>query len=222
MVLLLSVGSAALAQGGGGRRGMVGRGGGGLLMLRLAEVQKELKMTPEQVGKLDAKQAEVRQSMQDAFQSVGGNPAEMSAADRQKLMDKMQAIQSKAVADLLDTTQQKRFRQLELQLQGPSVLAARKDVADELKLTEDQKKQAAEIQAKADADNRAAMQGVDFQSMTQEDRVKMMTKRQDIQKAAGEKIAALLTDAQKAQWKEMLGAPFTFPPAVPGRGFGAR
>jgi hypothetical protein len=216
MVLLLSVGSAALAQGGGGRRGMVGRGGGGLLMLRLAEVQKELKMTPEQVGKLDAKQAEVRQSMQDAFQG-SGNPAEMSAADRQKLMDKMQAIQSKAVADLLDATQQKRFRQLELQQQGPSAIAARKDVADELKLTEDQKKQIAEIQAKADADNRAAMQGVDFQSMTQEDRVRMMTKRQDIQKTAGEKIAALLTEAQKAQWKEMLGAPFTFPPAVPGR-----
>jgi hypothetical protein len=31
----------------------------------------------------------------------------------------------------------------------------------------------------------------------------------------------VLTDAQKAQWKEMLGAPFTFP-ANAGFGFGRR
>jgi hypothetical protein len=171
----------------------------------LPAVQTELKMTPEQIGKLDAKQAEVRQSMQ----GLGGF-GQLSAEERQQRMEKVQEIQTKAVNDLLDTTQQKRFRQLELQQQGPSALA-RKDVATELKLTEDQMKKIADLQRQADEERRAAMQGVDFQSMTPDDRDKLMTKMQDIQKATGAKMAALLTEAQQTQWKDMQGVPFTFP-----------
>jgi peroxiredoxin len=47
--------------------------------------------------------------------------------------------------------------------------------------------------------------------MSPEERGALMARMQQSQKATGEKITAVLTDAQKAQWKEMLGAPFTFP-----------
>lgn len=205
-VLPLAAGLAS-AQGGGGRRGgMMGRQGG-LQMLRIPAVQAELKMTPEQIGKLDAKQAEVRQSMQGLG---GGGGGQLSAEERQQRMEKVQEIQTKAVNDILDPTQQKRFRQLELQQQGPSALA-RKDVAAELKLTDEQIKKIADLQRQADADRRSAMQGVDFQSLSPEDRDKLMTRMQDIQKATGAKMAALLTEAQQTQWKDMQGAPFTFP-----------
>ena len=113
-------------------------------MLRIAEVQKELKMTPEQVAKLDAKQDEVRQKMQTLFQG-GGNPAEMTPAERQKRTEQMMEVQTKAVNEILDPTQQKRYRQLDLQQQGASALM-RKDVADELKLTDEQKKALADAQ----------------------------------------------------------------------------
>lgn len=209
-VLPLSAGIAS-AQGGGGRRGgMMGRQGG-LQMLRIPTVQTEIKMTPEQIGKLDAKQAEVRQSMQGLG---GGGGGQLSPEERQQRMEKVQEIQTKAVNDILDPTQQKRFRQLELQQQGPSALA-RKDVATELKLTDEQIKKIADLQRQADEDRRSAIQGVDFQSMTPEDRDKLMTKMQDIQKASGAKMAALLTEAQQTQWKDMQGTPFTFP-AGPG------
>jgi len=200
---------SALAQ--GGRRGMMGRGGG-VQMLRIPEVQKELKMTPEQIAKIDAKQETVRQGIQDAFQ--GNNIFQMSTEERQKAMDKVQDVQTKAVGDILDPTQQKRFRELELQQQGPNALA-RKDVGDELKLTDDQKKKVTEALRQTDTDRRAAMEGVDFQSMSDEDRTKFMTKMQDLQKAQGDRLLALLTDAQKTQWKEMQGAPFTFPAEGP-------
>ena len=39
----------------------------------------------------------------------------------------------------------------------------------------------------------------------------MRTRMEALRKQTDEKITALLTDDQKKQWKEMLGAPFTFP-----------
>jgi hypothetical protein len=211
-VLALSL-CAVLAGGAsaqGGRRGMFGRGG--LQMLRIPEVQKELKMTPEQIGKIDAKQETVRQGVQDAFQ--GNNIFQMSTEDRQKAMDKVQDVQNKAVADILDPTQQKRFHQLELQLQGPNAIS-RKDVGDELKLTDDQKKKVLDVLRQTDTDRRAAISGVDLQSMSDEERAKMMAKMQDIQKTQGDKFQALLTADQQKQWKDMQGTPFTFPPDNP-------
>ena len=44
----------------------------------------------------------------------------------------------------------------------------------------------------------------------------MRTKMEALRKQTDEKIVALLTDDQKKQWKEMLGAPFTFPAFRPG------
>lgn len=214
LALLLLCGIAvndASAQGGGfgGRR--FGGGGGGLQMLNIPEVQKELKMTPEQVGKLSAQQDKVRQGMQSLIESGGGgNPGQMSPEQRQAFMDKVQVLQSAAAAEVLDATQLKRFRELELQQIGGNAIA-RKDVSDALKLTDDQKKKVAEVLVKTDAERRAAREGLDFQSMSDTERATLRTKTQAIDKAAGEKMVALLTDEQKTQWKEMQGAPFTFP-----------
>jgi len=212
-LLLMAVNGAASAQrGGGGFGGQRGGMGGGLMLLRMPEVQKELKMTPDQISKVDAKQQDVGAAMREIFQSAG-NPQDMSPEERQKMMGRMQEIQTKAVNDILtDDAQRKRFHQLELQQQGGAALG-RKEVADELKLTDAQKKQIADIQQASNQARRDAMQGFgNPQDMSAEERTKMMTKMQDMQKATNEKLVGVLTDAQKAQWKDMTGAPFTFPP----------
>ena len=215
-VLIASSGTA-LAQGGGRGGRMMGGAGGGLGMLLIAEVQREIKMTPEQIAKVEAKQQEVRDAFQAAFPGGGGGGgAQITPEERQKRAAKQQELQSKAVGEILDATQLTRFRQLELQQQGALALA-RKEVATELKLTEDQIKQIAGIQSQLDTDRRAAFQGVDFQNMSDEERTKLMTKMQDLQKAAGAKVAALLTEAQATQWKTMQGTPFTFPAPTFGR-----
>jgi hypothetical protein len=46
----------------------------------------------------------------------------------------------------------------------------------------------------------------------------MMKKMQDMRKQTDVKIASLLTDDQKNQWKEMTGAAFTFPAPAPRAG----
>jgi hypothetical protein len=212
--LLMAVNGAASAQRGGGF-GQRGGFGGGLALLRTPEVQKELKMTPEQISKVDAKQQEVGEAMQQLFQSAG-NPQDMTAEERAKFQARVQEVQAKAVNDILtDEAQRKRFRQLELQQQGGNALT-RKEVADELKLTDDQKKKIGDLQQEANQARRDAMQGI--RDMSPEERQKAMAKLQDMQKATTEKQVGVLTDAQKAQWKEMQGAAFTFPPVQFGGG----
>lgn len=218
VTLLLSVALAgsAFAQGGGrgGFGGQRGGFGGGLAMLRIPEVQKELKMTPEQIAKIDAKQDEVRTASQSAAGGVSFQ--DMTPEERQKLMEKMVEIQSKAANEILDTTQQKRFKELELQQMGPGAAANRKEVAEALKLTDEQKKGIADIQAKLAEDRRTAM--ASFRDMTPEERTAAMTKMQTGQKEANDKIVALFTAEQKTKWTELTGAPFTFPPPRFGGG----
>lgn len=212
-LLVLSM-SLALAQGGGRRGG--GFNNGGLQLLRIPEVQKELKMTQEQIDKIAAKQQEVQQAMQELRQGGGGGQ-QLSAEERAKRNEQIQEIQKKAVSGILDATQMKRFHQLELQQQGPVALT-RKDVASEMKLSEEQTTKIREIQTKMNEDLRAARPGGGGgQQLSAEERAQMQAKTQEIQKAANEKIVALLTDAQKTQWKEMTGEEFKFPPPMPRR-----
>jgi len=131
---------------------------------------------------------------------------------QEELQQTNQELQDKAVFEIMGL----RFRQLELQQQGP-VAITRKTVADELKLTDAQQKQVADLQTQANADRRAAMQGVDYQNMSDTDRQALAARMRDMQKSEGDKILALLSDTQKTQWKAMQGTPFTFPaPVAPG------
>ncbi|HLV80158.1 MAG TPA: hypothetical protein VKT32_07735, partial [Chthonomonadaceae bacterium] len=131
-MLVLSVGSVS-AQGrrGGGMFGMMGRGGGGLRLLTNKSVQDELHMTQPQIDKATAKSDELRQQMRQQFQQ-GGQP---DPEARRAAFQKMQQEQEQAVADILDSRQLHRFRQIELQQMGPSALM-RKDVQDALHLSE--------------------------------------------------------------------------------------
>jgi peroxiredoxin len=210
--------TAAVAPAQFGRRGggpiVIGRGGG-LQLLRIPEVQQELKMTPAQIAKVEEKQREVREGTQALFQ--GSNPGQLPAEEREKLMERARELQSKAVADILDETQRKRFRELDLQLLGP-LAVTRRDIAAELKLTSDQTTKIRDIQRGQEEETRAALQGVNFQSMSEEDRTRLQTKLMDLRKATGDKITAVLTEDQKKQWTEMQGKPFAFPaPGGPRR-----
>jgi len=225
LVLCLSsihLASAQFGPGGRGQGRMGMRGGGGLMLLGIPEVQKELKMTPEQVEKLRAKQSEVLQAIRDIRQKAGGPQAiqNMSAEDQQKLMDKVQAVQNKAVAEILNADQQKRFRQLELQQAGVGAFM-RKDVIEELKLTKEQTEKIRALQREQQQAVRGAFQGVDFRNMTPEDREKMQAKMAGLRKAALDKALAVLTEEQQKQWKGMLGEPFKFPARMPGQRGGA-
>src|SRR5205823_4524801 len=91
--------------------------------------------------------------------------------------------------------------------QGGSALAT-PAVADELKLTEAQKGQVADILQK----QRSAMMEM-FQNQGQGgDRQAAMQKMQAMRTETDTKLLAVLTDPQKAQWKDMQGTPLPLAP----------
>lgn len=213
--LVLSVAAGAQGRRGGGFGGQRGMFGGGLQLLTIKEVQTELKMTEPQVSKIQEKQQAISEKRREIFQNAqgGGNREEMMAA-----MQKLNEEQDKAVADILDSTQLKRYKQLELQRAGAGALN-RKDVQESLKITEAQKTQIQEIQQKAGEEMRAMFQGGgNPQDLTPEERQARMKKFQDAQKATNDKVLAVLTDTQRNQFKQMQGEPFKFPPMQFGPG----
>lgn len=225
-VLLAGSALAATAQGApggprGGRMGMFGMfgRGGGIGMLRIKEVQEELKMTEPQISQLDAKQQEVQQAMQELRQSMPqpqpGTPPD--PAQMQQMMTKMREIQNKAVSSLLDSTQMKRYKQLELQQAGVQAFGW-KEVIDALKITDEQSRAIRGVQTARMGEMRNLMPQGGFQNMTPEERQSFFTKMQDFRKETEKQILAKLTPAQLAKWKEMQGAPFKFPQMGPNAG----
>lgn len=242
--MLVSVGAAALlvasaslaiaqgpggpgAGGPGGRRagafgrqgGMMGGGmmGGGLMLLRMPEVQTELKMTQPQIAKIDSAQQTMFEAMREGMQ---GGPGQRSPEEMQAAMAKFEELQAKAVTSILDQTQIKRFRQLELQRQGPGAVM-RPAVAKELGVTAQQQAKIRELQQKQMEEMRSMFQGGRGQ-MTPEERQDMAKKMQENRTKNQQAVLGVLTPAQKTKWTEMLGKPFKFPEGGPGMFGGVR
>ena len=78
-------------------------------------------------------------------------------------------------------------------------------MAGELKLTDEQKSKIQAVQREQQAAMSDLFQGGGDPAAARE-------KFTALRRQTEEKIAAILTDAQKAQWKTVLGAPFTLPP----------
>jgi hypothetical protein len=201
--LSLLISSVAFAQQQG--RGFGFGGGGGLFLLSRPEVQTELKMTDAQKTQVQEKQAAQRANGQARPQGLQNATPE----ERQKRQAEMQAEQMKLVNSILTPEQQPRFKQISLQQAGLRGLAQNPALQDELKLTADQKTQLQSImQASREAQRGLFQQGADRQAGFE--------KMQAMNKETDAKIVALLTDAQKAQWTQMIGTPFNLPPFRPG------
>ncbi|NLI01313.1 MAG: hypothetical protein GX446_17675 [Chthonomonadales bacterium] len=199
----------------GGRMGMMG---GGLGLLRIPEVQQELKMTQPQIAKLDGAQQALQESMRELMQGAGGFQ-QMSQEEREKLMAKGEELQDKAVAGILDQTQLKRYKELSLQRQGAMALM-RPSVAKELGITEEQRQKMQQIQQDQMAQMRQMFQrgqGGGFQQMTPEERQQRMQQLREAQEKAQAAMLNVLNAQQKAKWAQMTGKPFKFPEM----GFGA-
>jgi Spy/CpxP family protein refolding chaperone len=192
--------SSAAAQGRGGRGFGGGGFGGGMMLLRMPEVQTELKLTDEQKTKLTEMLGQQRRGGRGGGGQFGGQSRE----ERQRQLAERRAEQQKQLAAILNADQLKRYRQLELQQQGPAALQETA-VQDELKLTQDQKTKVEAILS----EQRDAMR--DLRQSGAGDREAMRSKTAELRKKTSEKLEAVLTEEQKTQWKAMLGAPFTFP-----------
>ena len=204
----------------GGGRG--GRGGGfGEVwvfdLLGRDAVRTELNLTETQKTKLEeiAKPfEEERRGLRGMFQGMR-NPEEFQTRmeEMRKKQDEIRKKADEQVNEVLTSTQFTRYRQIFLQSLGTSALS-RDDVAEDLKLTEDQKAQLKKVQD----DFRAKQQQMGFFGAPEE--------RQKLGEERDAALKAVLTADQQKDWDAKLGTKFDGdsaggPPQTAGRGPGA-
>jgi Spy/CpxP family protein refolding chaperone len=203
---LLAVGVVAMmaapasAQQGRGFGGGFG-GGGGAMLLTNKGVQKELKVTDEQASKLEALAQETMEKQREQFGKLQDVPQEERREKMQAMARTMNADLRKSLDGILKPEQVKRFEQIQLQQSGTNAFTTPR-VVDALKLTDDQKSKIQQI-------NDGVFQSMrDLREEFQSDREGAMKKMADLRKQALDKSLAVLTDSQKATWKELNGEPF--------------
>jgi Spy/CpxP family protein refolding chaperone len=169
-----------------------GFGGGTLFLLTQKSVQEELKMSDEQVKKVTELEAKQREAFRDF--------RDLSREERQKKFEEMAKANTKAIGEILKEDQLKRVKQISLQQQGLRALA-NPEVADALKLTDEQKDKVKAVGEEA----RKEMQALFGAGLERDEARKKM---EEIRKASDEKLMGILTDEQKTKFKELQGEPF--------------
>jgi hypothetical protein len=164
-----------------------------LMLATQPSVQEELKLTKEQMGKVAKIMTAVKEKAED-----------ITETDLQARMKKAMAIFAGAEKDvlaLLEPAQARRLRQIALQQQPLAQALARPEVAKELQLTQEQAKQVQAIRE-------SATREMGKLSEDAASREELRKKRAEYAKRAEEKVLKVLTEQQRAQWRELLGEPF--------------
>jgi Spy/CpxP family protein refolding chaperone len=202
----LCVADVSYAQGGrGGGRGMFGPGGpgggpGGMIaLLGNEKVQQELELVDDQVKDIEELQNSMRDEMMQMFR--GGGFRDMDPEERQAKMEEMRTkMEEKAkameaeVKDILLPAQFDRLKQLNFQREtsrgGTTGLADNQTIIEALNITDEQKEKMKEV-AEAAAK-------------------KLEDKVAELRKQAESEVLGVLTDEQRAKYKELQGESFDF------------
>lgn len=169
-------------------------------LLRNTDVQKELKLTEEQIADYKKFSDGIQETMREKFQELIGLDEKERDAKIKELMTSISADCMKAVK--LTADQSKRLKQIGLQAQGAEAYSD-PEVQKALKLTDKQKEEIKTIQKDAQKD----MEDM-FRDLQGGDRQEIAKKMQEHQKATNQKVVAVLSEDQKKAWKKLVGAPF--------------
>ena len=201
-------------RGGGGPRGGFGGGppGGGFggfgrPIYQEEVVQKELKLTDNQIEQLD----EARPDMRSVFGEMAGGFRSASEEERTKLREQMgekmramQAKQAEAEKKILSDKQYGRYQELSLQRRGLTALAD-DTIREKLGVSEDQQKKFEEF---------TASMRDRFREMFRMGEEERKTLTDEIAKEA----FAILTPEQRTKWDGLLGQPLEgFTTGIGGR-----
>lgn len=221
---VLIVGAVAFAQDqaggrggrGGGMRGMQGRGTTPLSLVSRTDVQADLNLSADQKSKLtalrDKQQEEMRAAMEN-MRSGGG--------DRDAMMAQMREFQEKndkAIAAILTEEQNKRIREIWVQLNGNRAITDEK-VQVELGFSAEQKTKVKDLQTKQQEAMQGLMERMRNQEIDRDQMREIQTKNSETMNA---ELGKVLTADQAAKLKTMGGKPFkaTEQPRGGGGGIG--
>jgi Spy/CpxP family protein refolding chaperone len=166
--------------------------GMGIGLLRLEQVEKDLKLTDDQKAKLRALGREMRDNREAA---------------------------EKKIAEILTPEQLDRFKQIRLQMEGIAALVEAR-VVKALALTDDQVSKLKAMQGQVREKMREASQGLrDLTPEEQQAKMKeMRVKMQEMRKEVMDKALEVLTPEQREKLEKMKGAKIEVNMFPPGRG----
>jgi Spy/CpxP family protein refolding chaperone len=194
------------------RRSGRGLSRGSLLgLLRLEQVQKELKLNEEQLAKVKKVSEQLTAEMKKQYADL------RKIEDREKRRAKMTELRGQSdrkareqLRDVLAQEQMTRLYQIRLQVRAAVESLGSKYVADKLKLTEEQTKKLAEI----DKDMQTKRSEL-FRSMrnaSQEQRAEAFKKYRKLRSDADQKALEVLTAEQSKAFEGMKGKKFELQP----------
>lgn len=185
--------------------------GGTQMLLRRADVQKDLKLTDEQKSALRALDEKMGTDLRNAMQNGGGDPAALRT-----MMETMQKKHAEDSEKILTEVQKKRLMEIQIQVEGNRALLDLK-IQRALGLSETQVKKLQNAQTAQQTKQREMMQAMREQQMTREQMQAEQTKmRDDFDKELG----AILTADQAEKFKAMAGEKFEADPNQGRGGFG--
>lgn len=163
------------------------------MLLQRPDVQRELNLTEQQRNQIRQMQENQRTAMQ-----------ELRNLPPQERRQKMQELREKNdPTKVLNETQKKRLREIELQALGASALM-QSEVADELKLTQEQRSKLQGIITQSMQQMREQFRGGGFGQGQGAQNFQQMREQMEKQ------MLEVLTPAQRQQWQQMQGKPFQF------------
>jgi len=169
-----------------------------------SKVQEELKLSDEQKQKLQKRLQNTAQGAMQFFQKLGDKKPEEREKELHAYRENAQENMTAFLKETLKEEQFKRLRQVMLQREDLFALG-HAEIMKELEITNEQRQQFVEVvqgmQQKVEPLLKEAQAG----GKPEEIRPKVLKHREE---HVG-RIEAILSDAQKKQWKEMLGKPFT-------------
>jgi hypothetical protein len=167
------------------------------------KVQDELKLSDEQKKKLEKRLHDTHQYTMQLFQKLADKEPEEREKELHAYREKAQENLTAFLQGLLHEEQSKRLREVMLQRDRLFALLGNAEITKELEITDKQRQQfvevAQEMQKKIEPLLKKAQKGGNPEEIG--------PKIRKIRKEQEERIEALLSDAQKKQWKTMLGQP---------------
>nr|UXE45634.1 hypothetical protein Hi04_10k_c5016_00043 [uncultured bacterium] len=162
-----------------------------ILLLRQKSVRDELKLNEAVSEKIKTYSANQWKKAQDA--------SKLSKSEQDAKFDEMGKENRQFLETNLTKAQQERLEQITLQVAGLSCIT-RPKIAERLQLTADQKSKAKQLQKEASEDLEQLVKSNDSNDRKQE--INKLWDKND------HRINQLLTDSQKATWKQMTGHEF--------------
>ena len=177
-------------------------------LLSLEPVQKELTLSEDQIGKVSQIGEKLRADMREQYAGLREiEDREKRRAKMTELRDQFDDKAHEQVRELLSREQMMRLYQIRLQVRGAVYGLNNKWIADRLKLTDEQKQKAAELEKATEDKIFDAFSGLRDLSQDQrrEKMAELRKKTEKIRSEADEKALGLLTDEQKEALEKMKG-----------------